>query len=86
MDIFGLIEGVVDGVGLGICFLKYLECCCILFYVVDIFFVDEMDFVEYVKVIIEEFEKYSFKLVEKFCWLVFNKVDLLFEEEVEECC
>lgn len=85
VDISGFIEGVVDGVGLGIWFLKYFEWCCIFLYVVDLFFVDESDLVENVKVIIEEFEKYSLKLVEKFWWLVFNKVDLLLEDEVEEC-
>lgn len=40
VDILGLIEGVVEGVGLGICFFKYFECCCVLLYMIDIMFVD----------------------------------------------
>ena len=48
--------------------------------------VDETDPAEHAKAIIEELEKYSPKLAEKPRWLVFNKVDLLLEEEAEERC
>jgi GTP-binding protein len=85
-DIPGLIEGAADGAGLGIRFLKHLERCRILLHVVDIFPVDETDPAEHAKSIIEELEKYSPKLAEKPRWLVFNKVDLLLEEEAEERC
>lgn len=54
VDIFGLIEGVVEGVGLGICFFKYLVWCCILLYVVDIVFWDQFSLVEFVEVIVGE--------------------------------
>lgn len=82
VDILGLIEGVVDGVGLGICFLKYLECCCILIYFVDIMLIDESDLVDNVVIIESELFKYSEKLVEKLIWLVFNKIDMMSEKEV----
>ena len=85
-DIPGLIEGAADGAGLGIRFLKHLERCRILLHVVDVFPVDETDPAEHAKAIIEELEKYSPKLAEKPRWLVFNKVDLLLEEEAEERC
>lgn len=84
VDISGLIEGVVEGVGLGICFLKYLECCCVLLYFIDIDLIDGIDLVENVCIIISELEKYSQDLVMKLCWLVFNKIDLLDKVEVEE--
>lgn len=40
VDILGLIEGVYDGVGIGDCFLGYVECCVVLFYLVDVIEVD----------------------------------------------
>ena len=52
---------------------------------VDLLPADESDPAENAKAIIEELEKYSPKLAEKPRWLVFNKVDLLLEDEVEEC-
>lgn len=36
VDIFGLIEGVVVGIGLGYEFLCYIEWICLLFYVLDV--------------------------------------------------
>lgn len=54
VDILGFIEGVLEGVGFGICFLKYLECCCVLLYIIDIMLVDGINFVDNVFVIINE--------------------------------
>ena len=85
-DIPGLIEGAAEGAGLGIQFLKHLERCRILLHVVDIFPVDETDPAENARAIVQELEKYSPKLAEKPRWLVFNKVDLLLEEEAAEIC
>lgn len=83
-DIPGLIEGAAEGAGLGIQFLKHLERCRVLLHVVDLLPMDESDPAENAKAIINELEKYSPKLAAKPRWLVFNKVDLLLEEEVEE--
>ncbi len=83
-DIPGLIEGAAEGAGLGIRFLKHLERCRVLLHLIDICPVDESDPAENAKVIIQELEKYSPKLAGKPRWLVFNKMDLMLEEEAEE--
>ncbi|WP_026376405.1 Obg family GTPase CgtA [Aestuariibacter salexigens] len=83
-DIPGLIEGAADGAGLGIRFLKHLERCRILLHLVDLYPSDGSDPVENAKAIINELEKYSPKLAQKPRWLVFNKIDLLLDEEVDE--
>lgn len=85
-DIPGLIEGAADGAGLGIQFLKHLERCRVLLHLVDLMPADGSDPVDNAKAIIGELEKYSPKLADKPRWLVFNKIDLLLEEEAEELC
>ncbi|MGS2719092.1 Obg family GTPase CgtA [Paraglaciecola aestuariivivens] len=85
-DIPGLIEGAAEGAGLGIQFLKHLERCRVLLHLVDLMPADGSDPVENAKAIITELEKYSPKLAAKPRWLVFNKVDLMLEEEVDELC
>lgn len=80
-DIPGLIEGASDGAGLGIRFLKHLERCRVLLHTIDLAPIDESDPVENARIILAELEKYSDKLFQKPRWLVFNKVDLLDEEE-----
>lgn len=85
-DIPGLIEGASDGAGLGIQFLKHLERCRILLHLVDILPTDGSDPVENALTIINELETYSPKLASKPRWLVFNKVDLMLEEEADELC
>ncbi len=85
-DIPGLIEGAADGAGLGIRFLKHLERCRVLLHLVDLMPADQSDPAENAKAIVEELEKYNPALAAKPRWLVFNKVDLMLEEEVEELC
>lgn len=82
-DIPGLIEGASDGAGLGIRFLKHLERCRVLLHTIDLAPIDESDPVENARIILGELEKYSEKLFNKPRWLVFNKVDLLDQEEAE---
>ena len=82
-DIPGLIEGAADGAGLGIRFLKHLERCRVLLHLIDIDPIDESDPVENARVILGELEKYSEKLFNKPRWLVFNKIDLISEEEAQ---
>lgn len=82
-DIPGLIEGAADGAGLGIRFLKHLERCRILLHLIDLMPVDGSDPAENARVIFSELQKYSATLAEKPCWLVFNKKDLLAEEEAQ---
>jgi len=85
-DIPGLIEGAADGAGLGIQFLKHLERCRILLHIIDLMPADQSDPVENAKAIIGELEKYNSKLAEKPRWLVFNKIDLMLEDEAEALC
>lgn len=83
-DIPGLIEGAADGAGLGIRFLKHLERCRVLLHMVDILPIDGSDPVQNALTIIDELEQYSDKVAKKPRWLIFNKVDLLPEEEADE--
>lgn len=83
-DIPGLIEGAAEGAGLGVQFLKHLERCRILLHVIDVMPVDGSDPVENARIIISELNRHSEKLAGKPRWLVFNKLDLLLEEEAEE--
>ncbi|WP_158966649.1 Obg family GTPase CgtA [Paraglaciecola sp. L3A3] len=85
-DIPGLIEGAADGAGLGVQFLKHLERCRVLIHLIDLMPADESDPVDNAKAIVAELEKYSPKLAAKPRWLVFNKVDLMLEDEVDELC
>jgi GTP-binding protein len=85
-DIPGLIEGAAEGAGLGIQFLKHLERCRVLLHLVDLMPADGSDPVENAKSIVAELEKYSPKLAAKPRWLVFNKIDLMLEDEANELC
>lgn len=85
-DIPGLIEGAADGAGLGIRFLKHLERCRVLLHLIDIMPIDGSDPVDNARVIVGELEQYSQKLAEKPRWLVFNKIDLMSDEEANELC
>jgi len=83
-DIPGLIEGAADGAGLGIRFLKHLERCRVLLHMVDLLPADGSDPIENAFTIINELEQYSDSLLGKPRWLIFNKADLLLEEEANE--
>ncbi|MCU4674414.1 Obg family GTPase CgtA [Catenovulum sp. 2E275] len=83
-DIPGLIEGASEGAGLGIRFLKHLERCRVLLHVIDIEPFDGSDPVENAFSILEELQKYSPELAEKPRWVVFNKIDLMLEEDAQE--
>lgn len=83
-DIPGLIEGAAEGAGLGIRFLKHLERCRVLLHMIDILPADQSDPVQNALTILDELEQYSEKLANKPRWLVFNKTDLMPEEEANE--
>lgn len=83
-DIPGIIEGASEGAGLGIRFLKHLERCRLLLHMIDIEPFDGSDPAEKAVQIIEELKLYSPELAEKPRWLVFNKLDLVLEEEAQE--
>lgn len=85
-DIPGLIEGAAEGAGLGVQFLKHLGRTSLLLHIIDIAPADGSSPVEAAKTIIAELERYSEELANKERWLVFNKTDLVLEEELEEIC
>lgn len=83
-DIPGLIEGAADGAGLGMQFLKHLERCRILLHVIDVLPADGSSPVDNAHTIIGELEQHSVALAGKPRWIVFNKLDLLLEDEAAE--
>lgn len=85
-DLPGLIEGAAEGAGLGIRFLKHVARTRLLFHVVDALPADESDPAENIRIITEELGKYSEDLLNKECWLVINKIDLLPPNEVDQYC
>ncbi len=86
-DVPGLIEGAAEGAGLGIQFLKHLSRTSLLLHMVDVAPIDEsIDPIDEAMKIINELKKYGEHLADKERWLVFNKTDLLLEEEQDEIC
>jgi GTP-binding protein len=81
-DIPGLIEGAADGAGLGIQFLKHVSRTRLLLHIVDMAPLgEEVDPVEQVRAIEAELEQFDEELLKRPRWLVFNKADLLPEDE-----
>lgn len=85
-DLPGLIEGAAEGAGLGIRFLKHVARTRLLFHVVDVSPMDGSDPVENVRIITSELAKFSEDLMNKECWLILNKVDLLPPDSVQAHC
>ncbi len=80
-DIPGLIEGAHIGTGLGIKFLKHIERCKTLLHLIDI---TENDLVNSYNQVREELRKYSQQLLDKEELIVFNKIDLIEEDQIKE--
>lgn len=85
-DIPGLVAGAAEGAGLGIRFLKHLTRTRLLLHLVDIMPLDGSDPVANIQAIQSELEQYSPTLVARDRWLVFNKIDLLPEDDSAEYC
>lgn len=86
-DIPGVIEGAAEGAGLGLQFLKHLLRTGLLLHLIDVEPYDSTESpVQAAKKIIHEVEKWSDELATKPRWLVLNKIDRLFEEEVDQRC
>lgn len=83
-DVPGLIEGAAEGLGLGIQFLKHLERTGLLLHLVDLLPADYSDPIANAKTIQQEVKRFSQQLVDKPCWLVFNKSDLIPKDELEQ--
>jgi len=82
-DIPGLIEGAAEGAGLGIRFLKHLARTRLLLHVVDIAPL-EGEPADHIDAIADELDRFSPALAEQERWLVFNKIDLLADQEAEQ--
>ena len=80
-DIPGLIEGAHIGTGLGIKFLKHIERCKTLLHLIDI---TESDLVNSYNQVRDELGKYSQQLLDKEELIVFNKIDLIEEDQIKE--
>ena len=80
-DIPGLIEGAHQGTGLGIKFLKHIERCKVLLHLIDI---SENDLINSYLQVRDEMGKYSSELLKKQEIIVFNKIDLIDENEIKE--
>ncbi|MAA65196.1 MAG: GTPase ObgE [Alteromonadaceae bacterium] len=85
-DIPGLIEGAAEGAGLGIRFLKHLVRTRLLLHLVDVAPVDESSPADNVRAIAGELTKFSETLAGRERWLVFNKLDMLPEDERDAVC
>ncbi len=82
-DIPGLIEGAAEGAGLGIRFLKHLARTRLLLHVVDLAPMDGGNPADHIDAIADELDQFSPALAEQERWLVFNKIDLLADEEAD---
>jgi len=84
-DIPGLIEGAAEGAGLGHQFLRHLVRTRLLLHVIDVAPIDpDADPVRDAHALAKELRKYDAELADKPRWIVFNKIDVLTEEEREE--
>ena len=82
-DIPGLIEGAAQGVGLGTKFLRHLRRTRLLLHLVDIGAGKVEGAVDEMRIIEQELKEFDPNLSKRPRWLVFNKVDLLDDTEVE---
>ncbi|WP_343188480.1 Obg family GTPase CgtA [Buchnera aphidicola (Neophyllaphis varicolor)] len=81
-DIPGLIKNASKGVGLGIRFLKHIEKCKLILHIVDIANQNMKDIVKNIKMIEYEIKNYNNKIYKKPTWLVFNKIDYLKKNKI----
>ena len=80
-DIPGLIEGAHEGVGLGDKFLRHIERCKSLIHLIDI---TENNILENYLKIRKELSKYSNNLLKKKEIIVFNKIDIINTNKINE--
>ncbi len=80
-DIPGLIENAHQGVGLGDKFLKHIERCKILLHILD---VSSANLNEDYKAIKKELELYNKDILKKNIIIIFNKIDLIGEDELKK--
>ena len=80
-DIPGLIEGAHEGIGLGDKFLRHIERCKSLIHLID---VTENNILENYLKVRKELSKYSNNLLKKKEIIVFNKIDIINTNKINE--
>ena len=80
-DIPGLIEGAHEGIGLGDKFLRHIERCKNILHLIDI---TNDNLLENYSKVRKELFKYSNKLTKKREIIVFNKTDMVSEDEINK--
>ena len=80
-DIPGLIEGAHEGIGLGDKFLRHIERCKNILHLIDI---TNDNLIENYSKVRKELFKYSNKLTKKREIVVFNKIDMVSDDEINE--
>ncbi|WP_343126420.1 Obg family GTPase CgtA [Buchnera aphidicola] len=80
-DIPGILKGASKGIGLGDKFLKHLERCFLLLHIIDINQKNFKKCFKNIKTIHTEIKKFNNILINKKIWLIFNKIDLIKNEE-----
>ena len=80
-DIPGLIEGAHEGIGLGDKFLRHIERCKSILHLIDI---TSENLLENYSKVRKELYKYSNNLVKKREIIVFNKIDMIDEKEINK--
>ena len=80
-DIPGLIEGAHEGVGLGDKFLRHVERCKNILHLIDI---TGENLIENYSKVRKELFKYSSKLTKKKEIVVFNKIDMVSDDEIDK--
>ena len=80
-DIPGLIEGAHEGIGLGDKFLRHIERCKNILHLIDI---THDNLLENYTNVRKELFKYGNKLIKKREIIVFNKIDMASDEEINK--
>ena len=80
-DIPGLIEGAHEGIGLGDKFLRHIERCKNILHLID---VTNDNLIENYSKVRKELYKYSSKLTKKTEIIVFNKIDMANDDEINK--
>ena len=80
-DIPGLIENAHNGVGLGDKFLKHIERCKTILWIIDI---TSCDLIKDYNIIKNELKQYNKDILKKHIVVVFNKIDLISEEDLKQ--
>ena len=80
-DIPGLIEGAHEGIGLGDKFLRHIERCKNILHLIDI---SNDNLIENYSKVRKELFKYSNKLIKKKEIIVFNKIDMVSNDEIKK--